>query len=162
MTGIGIYCFLSLSLTFSKMCCEALNSYTKDNRKAALFYFFPFSMKKIVLNRQKCKRKKKNQCNIRLQIQCYLCWWVLGSSHGSGRHCSPQASLTPLCLPRLRPAELTAEPALRGSSLWEGAGGREEGRKERTPSAPCCKTPVSQSHIQVPLVFPQPPAAFTS
>lgn len=161
MAGIGIYCFLSLSLTFSKMCCEALNSYTKDNRKAALFYFFPFSMKKTYWTARNVK-EKKNQCNIRLQIQCYLCWWVLGSSHSSERHCPPPASLTPLCLPRLRPAELTAEPALRGSSLWEGAGGREESRKERAPSAPWCKAPVSQSHIQVPLVFPQPPAAFTS
>lgn len=46
MAGIGIYDFLSLCLTFSKMCYEALNSYTKDNRETALFYAFPFTMKK--------------------------------------------------------------------------------------------------------------------
>lgn len=44
--GTGIYEFLLLSLPLSKMCYEALNSYSKDNTETALFYSFLFTMKK--------------------------------------------------------------------------------------------------------------------
>lgn len=139
MAGIGIYYFLFLSFTFSKMCYDTLNSYTKENRETALFYSFQNQYKKNYTEPPEMQKKKINQCNIRMQIQCYFSQWVLGSSHSSGGPCLPQPSLTLLCLTHLGPAELTAL----GQQPWEGAGGKEESRKERTPSAPCCKAPVS-------------------
>lgn len=146
MAGIGIYYFLFLCLTFSK-CYEALNSYTKGNRETALFYSSPFTMKKkLHWTTWNAKGgKKKNQCNIRRQIQCYFSPRVLGSSHSSGRPCAPQASLTLLCLPRLGPAGLTAEPVL--SILGKAL----EGGRGWSPSAPCCKALV--------VVKPHPSAA---
>lgn len=57
MVGIGIYEFLFLSLAFSKMCYEALNSYSNENTETTLFYSFLFM---IILNHQKGKKKKKS------------------------------------------------------------------------------------------------------
>lgn len=52
MADTGIYEFLFLNLTFSKMYYEVLNSYSKDNTETAFFYSFLFTVKKV-LNHQK-------------------------------------------------------------------------------------------------------------
>lgn len=72
MAGIGIYEFLLLSLTLSKMCYEALNSYSKDNTETALFYSFLFTTKKKMLNHQNGKKTPSRWNKIRWQFQCYF------------------------------------------------------------------------------------------